>query len=176
MILLLGAWLGQHLLKSSPWRWALLLVTLGGTMFFVQRSTFPNSAHLEWPWTAATNPWEQAFLWARENTPKNALFALDANYITQGRHEDAQCFRAIAQRSALADYSKDGGEASITPDLTAAWVAGQTAQTGLEWASDSERLAKLGTFGVRWVVLEATSETAWSCPYSNPTVKVCKLP
>jgi len=176
MILLLGAWLGEHLLKAHTWRWGLLLAVLGGAMFFVQRSTFPNSAHLEWPWAHPTNPWEQAFVWARNNTPKDALFALDARYITQGRHEDAQCFRAIAERSALADYSKDGGEASITPDLTEPWVAGQTAQSGLEQASDPERFARLRPFGVTWVVLETTSNTGWSCPYTNATVKVCKLP
>ena len=72
----------------------------------------------------------QAFLWIRGNTPKDALFALDADYIN-APGEDAQSFRAIAERSALPDYSKDGGEASIAPDLTAAWSIGQAAQRGL---------------------------------------------
>jgi hypothetical protein len=176
MILLLGAWLGERLLKAHAWRWALLLASMGAAMFFAQWATCPNSRHIEWPLAQPVNPWEQAFVWVSGHTPKDALFALDAHYITQGRHEDAQCFRAIAERSALPDYSKDGGEASITPALTSAWVQGQEAQTGLDSASDAERLQKLRPFGVSWVVLEAASQTGWICPYANETVKVCRLP
>lgn len=176
MILLLGAWLGEFILGRQPWRWALLLASMGGILFFVQRDTFPTSAHLEWPWNQSTNPWEQAFLWARENTPVDALFALDAHYITQGHHEDAQCFRAIAERSALPDYSKDGGEASITPSLTADWSAGEGAQEALESESDDARLQHLKPLHVGWIVLEQASRTRWACPYANATVKVCRLP
>jgi len=176
MILLLGARLGERALRHHAWRWALLIVSMGGMLFFVQRDTFPNSTHVELPWKAPTNPWEQAFLWARENTSSDALFALDAHYITHGKHEDAQCFRAIAERSALADYSKDGGEASITPDLTTAWTTGEQAQTGLEVETDSLRLQHLQPLGVSWVVLELQSRTGWSCPYQNGVVKICRLP
>jgi hypothetical protein len=176
MILLLGAWLGTHVLKNRPWRWAIFLLALGTPMFFAQRATFPNSAHIEWPNAAPINPWQQAFLWVRTHTPTAALFALDAHYITQGRHEDAQCFRAIAQRSALPDYSKDGGEASITPALTALWATGEAAQEDLETKPDALRLAKLQPLGVTWLILEITSPTAFSCPYRNLTVKVCRLP
>ncbi len=176
MILLLGAWLGRNILKQHPWRWAIFLALLAPPMFYAQRSTFPNSAHIEWPNAKPANPWQQAFLWVRANTPTNALFALDAHYITEGKHEDAQCFRAIAQRSALPDYSKDGGEASITPALTSQWAIGQAAQTNLETEPDNTREARLKPLGVTWAVLEATSPTAWSCPYQNPTVKVCRLP
>ncbi len=176
MILLLGAWLGTHVLRNHLWRWAILLLALGLPMFFAQRGTFPNSAHVEWPNAAPTNPWQQAFVWIRTKTPTDALFALDAHYITEGRHEDAQCFRAIAERSALPDYSKDGGEASITPALTDAWSIGEGAQTNLEAEPDSIREAKLRPLGVTWAVLQTTSETAWSCPYRNLTVKVCRLP
>ena len=176
MIMLLGAWLGERILKAHAWRWALMLAALGSIMFFVQRSIFPDSAHVEWPWAQPSNPWENAFLWARNNTPTNALFALDARYITDGPREDAQCFRPIAERSALADYAKDGGKASITPDLTTAWSIAQQAQTGLEQQTDATRLANLQPLGVSWVVLEAGSPTTWSCPYKNLTVKVCRLP
>ena len=176
MILLLGAWLGTHILQQRLWRWAILLLAFGTPMFFAQRATFPNSAHIEWPDAAPRNPWQQAFLWIRAHTPTNALFALDAHYITAGRHEDAQCFRAIAQRSALPDYSKDGGEASITPALTALWATGEAAQENLETEPDALRLAKLQPLGVTWLILETTSPTAFSCPYRNLTVKVCRLP
>ena len=175
MTLLLGAWLGECVLARKPWHWALLLAGLGASMFFVQRSTYPASAHLELPGRSARNPWVQAFLWARANTPQDALFALDANYITRDG-EDAQSFRALAERSALPDYSKDGGEASITPSLTSAWVQGQAAQTGLEHASDVERAERLLPMGVTWAVLQTSSTTQWLCPYRNTTVKVCRLP
>ncbi len=176
MILTLGAWLGRQVLKCRVWRWSLLLFTLSAPMFFAQRSTFPSSAHIEWPNAPPKNPWQQAFLWIRANNPTDALFALDARYITQGRHEDAQCFRALAQRSTLPDYSKDGGEASITPALADQWAIGQAAQTDLEGEPDAMREAKLKPLGVTWAVLEASSQTAWACPYRNSTVKVCKLP
>ena len=153
-----------------------MFVVLGGLMAFVQMQIYANSAHIEWPGRPTRNAWEQAFVWARENTPERALFALDARYITRGRGEDAQCFRAIGQRSALADYSKDGGEASITPALTSAWVAGVDAQTGLERENDTERAQKLRPLGVDWVVLELGSATTWTCPYQNERVKVCRLP
>ena len=115
-------------------------------------------------------------MWVRKNAPVDALFALDARYITEGHGEDAQCFRAIAERSALPDYSKDGGEASITPQLTEAWVAGTTAQSGLEQESDADRAAKVKSLGATWVVLERGADTAWVCPYANEGVKVCRIP
>ena len=114
-------------------------------------------------------------MWIRANTPKDALFAMNANYI-QADGEDAQCFRAIAERDTLPDYSKDGGEASVMPSLTDAWVQGQAAQAGIDDESDGEREAKLKGLGVGWVVLEARSGTGWECPYANGLVKVCRLP
>jgi hypothetical protein len=175
MILLLGATVGEKLLKARAWRWAVLLAGFGGLMFYVQRNIYPASEHLEMPWRSPRNAWVRAFVWAREHTAKDALFALDANYITRDG-EDAQCFRAIAERSSLPDYSKDGGEASITPDLTGAWVIGQAAQTGLSKESDVARLAALRPLGVDWVVLRRESVTGFDCPYANDVVKVCRLP
>ena len=176
MTLLLGAWLGEVVLRGSLWRWAVMLVTLGTLMGFVQRDIYAHSAHFEWPGRTPENAWERAFLWARRNTPLDAVFALDAHYITQGKHEDAQCFRALAERSALPDYSKDGGEASIAPDLTSAWMQGQAAQTGLESASDAQRADRIKPLGANWTVLERQSRTNWQCPYVNEAVKVCRLP
>jgi len=151
-----------------------MLALLGGVMLFAQRSTYPASAHIELPWVTPRNPWSRAFLWIRDNTPKDAVCALDARYITR-EGEDAQGFRGIAERSVLPDYSKDGGEASITPELAATWAAGQAAQAGLDVESDEVRAAKLKPLGVSWVVLEAGSTTAWDCPYRNEAVKVCRV-
>lgn len=174
MILLLGAALGQRVLKRHVWRWTVVFALLAGITVLTQRQTFPDSAHLELPGSAPENSWEQAFVWISRNTPKDALFALDAHYITSPG-EDAQSFRAIAERSALPDYSKDGGEAAVVPQLTAEWGAGETAQQGLKAKSDAQRLAALAPFGVSWIVLRQNAQTSFPCPYRNRAVKVCRL-
>jgi hypothetical protein len=176
LILTLGATLGERLLRRNAWRWAATILLLGGISLSTARSAFPNSNHLELPGLAPRNPWAQAFLWARDNTPKDALFALDADYIN-APGEDAQCFRAIARRSALADYSKDGGEASIAPILTADWVRDQAAQQALSAPSttDAQRLSALRPLGVTWLLLESAAATRLQCPYANSAVKLCRL-
>jgi hypothetical protein len=188
MTLLLGATLTQIALEtrqrlhshaprlalaSLP---AIVIVTLAGTMFYVQRQTFPASEHLEFPWLARQNPnpWVQAFLWARDNTPPDALFALDAKYVNEDG-EDAQTFRPIALRSALPDFSKDGGEAAITPSLASQWLQGADAQTNLSTETDAVRDARLLPLGVTWMVLHAAALTAHECPYNNGIIKVCSL-
>jgi hypothetical protein len=179
MILMVGAAVAKWMLRGRPIRWAVALVLLAGVMVYAERQTFPDSAHVELPnslaWSAPLNKWEQAFVWISRNTPKDALFALDAHYITKPG-EDAQSFRAVAERSALPDYSKDGGEASITPKLTDAWMTGQLAQTKLSTESDEERVAVLKPLGVTWVVLDESLATKFNCAYANGTVKVCRLP
>jgi hypothetical protein len=177
LILTLGATLGERLLRRSPCRWAATMLLLGGISFSTARSAFPNSNHLELPGLAPRNLWAQAFLWVRDNTPKDALFALDADYIN-APGEDAQCFRAIARRSALADYSKDGGEASIAPVLTSDWVRDQAAQQALSVPSttDAQRRASLDPLGVTWLVLQSAAATRFDCPYANSAVKLCHLP
>lgn len=142
MVLILGAKLGEVILRRSASRWAAAILLLSGIMLQAERSAFPNSNHAELPWTTPHNAWMQAFLWIRANTPRDALFALDADYINASG-EDAQCFRAIAERSALPDYSKDGGEASIAPELTNAWKQGQAAQQHLSDLSDTARRVAL---------------------------------
>lgn len=186
MAMLLGAALQRLCFTTRPHVLALrttlrafpiaALAAFAGVMFTAQRASFPASQHLELPWRIAQNPnaWTQAFLWARDHTPRNALFAIDADYITTPG-EDAQAFRAIAQRSVLPDHSKDGGEAAITPALADAWLLGVTAQTNLSALSDSARDARLRSLGVNWIVLRAATPTQHACPYTNSVVKVCEL-
>ena len=175
LFLLMGGWLGERWLRTAAWRWGLMLIVLGGVMFTVQRQTYPASPHFELPFIYPRNPWVHSFVWARQNTPENAVFALDAHYITEPG-EDAQGFRAWAERSALPDYSKDGGEASITPALASEWAAGVEAQLGIDQQSDAERAASLKRMGADWVLLRRTSATGWECPYENEAVKVCRIP
>lgn len=152
----------------------LLVAAMACVMFVVQLQTFPASQHLELPWRPPTNPWSKAFLWVRRNTPPDALFALDANYITTSG-EDAQTFRATAQRSVLPDFSKDGGETANRPSLAADWFAGMTAQKDLSRLTPAQRRQRLQPFGVTWLILHADAATSTPCPYSNPVVKVCPL-
>ncbi len=160
-------------LQATP---ALFTVAMAAGLFLAARATYPASLHIEFPWrtTQQQNPWAQAFLWARDNTPPDALFALDARYInTPG--EDAQAFRAISLRSAMPDFSKDGGEASITPAIAPTWLAAAQAQADMSALSDTERDHRLAPFAPSWMVLHADAETAHLCPYSNGIVKVCRF-
>jgi hypothetical protein len=153
---------------------AVSLLLLAAIMFSAQRLTLAASAHLELPFTTPRNAWTQAFLWARDNTPVDAVFALDADYIDQPG-EDAQTFRATARRSALPDFSKDGGEAAITPALAPLWLTGSLAQTNLSADTDALRDARLLPLHATWMILRSTAVTTHPCPYSNPIVKVCRL-
>ena len=154
----------------------LLLAGVGFAMFTVQRNEFPASIHLELPWRAEANPnpWVRAFLWSHDHTPIDALFAMDARYITTDG-EDAQTFRAISQRSILPDYSKDGGEAAITPALANEWAAGVAAQTNLNHLSASDIRARLTPLRVTWVILRSGSPALLTCPYDNGVLRVCRL-
>lgn len=182
---LLFIFLGGMLAERLPRRMqrpviALVLCAAAGVMFFVERQTFPASVHLEMPWRAPSNPWQQAFLWARDNTPQDAIFALDANYITRDG-EDAQNFRAIAQRSSLSDYSKDGGSSAIFPQLAVAWQDGEQRSMDLSHIPDTDRIARLTPTSVSWIVLQqryqqGVAQTHLVCPYRNDTVLVCQIP
>ena len=178
-ILVVGAVFAERVLQRSAVRWVVAFALLAGVMVFVERQTYPESGRLElqgvmqssWP----ENPWEQAFVWISRNTPTDALFALDSHYINvQG--EDAQGFRAIAERSVLPDYSKDGGVVANKPALTEEWMQGEAAQAKLNTEDDAARIKALRPLGVDWVVLDRGAETRFRCDYANAVVKVCRLP
>jgi hypothetical protein len=182
MILVLGASLGERALQRRPMRWIVVFSLLAAVMVATERRTFPASRHLEVPkglaWGASIesrNQFEQAFAWISRNTPRDALFALDAQYISE-RGEDAQGFRAIAERSVLPDFSKDGGVVANEPELAADWLRGEVAQTELNTEPDDTRIAKLRPLGVTWLMLERDAVTGFVCEYANEAVKVCRLP
>jgi hypothetical protein len=179
MAVLLAATLAQRLagrltLPVCASLFCLIYALNAWALFSAQRSIYPASQHLELPWRIPTNPWSQAFLWAHDNTPKDTLFALDADYITQPG-EDAHTFRSIAQRSAVPDFSKDGGEASITPSLADLWQQGVLAQKSLSQLDDTTRDARLLPLGAKRMVLRNSAVTQHPCPYRNGIVKVCRL-
>jgi hypothetical protein len=179
MILVVGAALGERVLQRSTARWVVVFSLLAGVMMFAERKTYPESARVEllgaMPWSAPENPWEQAFVWISRNTSQDALFALDSHYINLPG-EDAQGFRAIAERSVLPDYSKDGGVVANKPALTGEWMQGVAAQATLSTENDAARMEALRPLGVRWVVLDRGAATGFRCDYANGVVKVCRLP
>ncbi len=174
-VLLLGGFLANYLRGSRAIAGAVLLMLSAGLMMFVQGQTYQTSAHVEWPFVTPRNPWQQAYLWIRSNTPRNAVFALDSDYTKAGT-EDTQGFRATAARSALVDDLKDGGVVAIFPALAPQWKKERDLEIGLDRITDEERIARLRPVGVTWLLLSSRAETDFDCPYHNSDVKVCKLP
>lgn len=175
LILIGGGFLGEYVLKNRVWRWLALFVPLSAAMCYAQLSLFPASSHVEWPWAAPINPWVQSFDWIRIHTPENAVFALNPRYMnTPG--EDANGFRAIAQRSQLADAVKDAGVVEMFPEIADDWLKQVHAQAGLDRYS-AEDFKRLGSeYGVSWVILEQSNHAALDCPYTNQAVRVCRVP
>jgi len=179
--LMAGGLCGAYLLDRRFYRWLLLFVPLGAGMFYAQRQMYSASRHLELPFVAPGSSWLRAFDWVRQNTPVDSYFALDPHYETLPG-EDYHGFRALAERSALADYEKDAGMAARVPSLAPRWLREVTALSG--WRtfqrSDFERLRK--EFGVDWILLSRADRqfsnpdsAVMICPYANQDVKVCRL-
>jgi hypothetical protein len=175
MFLMMGGLLAEYVLKNYVWRWLALFVPLSFGMFFAQCSLFPASAHIEWPGVAPKNPWAQAFLWIRQNTPVGAVFALDPEHM-HFDGEDEIGFRGLAERSRLADWVKDNGAVSMFPLLGEEWWKQIQAQT--PWKkfqlADFHRLRS--QYGVSWVVVEQPGVAGLDCKYENAAVRVCQIP
>ncbi len=175
MALVAGSLLGKYLLKASIWRWAIFLVIINAGMFATQRVLFSASEHLELPGRAETNPWLQAFAWIRINTPTDAYFALDPNYLG-APGEDYHSFRALAERSQLADAIKDTAVVTQVPDLGPVWDRQVSAQAG--WSNfklaDFERLKS--EFGVDWVLVGYPQPAGLPCSWHNQALSVCQIP
>jgi hypothetical protein len=89
--------------------------------------------------------------------------------------EDYHGFRAIAERSRLADRVKDSGVVTMFPAMGATWQEQVRAEK--EWKSFElkDLLALHQRFGVNWVVLERPGLSGLTCPYENRTLLVCRL-
>jgi hypothetical protein len=171
----IGGFVAEYVLRSHVWRWLVLFVPLVLGMFVAQRALFPASAHMEWPGIAPRNPWAQAFVWIRSNTPTDAIFAIDPDYMRLA-NEDVIGFRCLAQRSRLADTVKDGGAVSMFPGLADRWWEQVQAQS--PWKTFHQQdFVRLGEkYGVSWVVVQQPGVGGLSCPYQNTAVRVCQLP
>jgi hypothetical protein len=175
MALMGGCLLGRHLLKASLWRWAVYLAAINGGMFLSQWMLFDNSYHMELPGRATANPWLQAFDWVRQNTPTDAAFALDPEYMA-APGEDYHCFRALAERGMMADNIKDPAVVTQVPELAPIWARDVKARK--DWKNfqlaDFERLK--AEFGVDWVVVSDPAPAGLDCRWHNGTLAVCRVP
>ena len=179
--LIVGGLLGQYVIRRRVYRWVLLFLPLSAGMYYAQRQMYPATPHLELPFVRSHNGWMNAFAWIRKNTPIDGIFAVDPHYGTLP-DEDYHGFRALAERSVLADYEKDGGMACRVPQLAPRWQKEVTALNG--WhnfqLADFQRLNN--DFGVTWIVLSrqdaqygVPDAKDMTCPYTNQDVKVCRL-
>lgn len=175
MVLIGGCLLGKWVLKERAWRWALFFLVASLGMFSAQRSLFAGTEHLELPGQQSVNPWLQTFTWVRENTPKDAYFAMDPGYMA-AQGEGYHGFRAIAERSQLADNIKDPSVVTQVPELGPEWERQTSALNG--WAhfgiSDYQRLKQ--QFGVNWVLVKLPQPAGLACVWHNSLLTVCKIP
>jgi hypothetical protein len=125
------------------------------------------------------NAWVEAFEWVRVNTPKDAYFALDPHYL-EAPGEDFHSFRALAERSQMADAVKDAAVVTQVPRLGPEWKRQVQALAGWKQfkPSDFERLKR--DFGVDWVLASYPDPTpepnGLKCPWHNDAVVICRIP
>jgi hypothetical protein len=176
LVLFSGGLLGEYVLENRWWRWMALFLPLCAGMFYAQRVLFPASAHIEWPGSKPWNPWVQAFEWVRDNTPPDAIFALDPYYMSIAG-EDENGFRDVAQRSKLADWSTDAGAVTMFPPMAEEWLEQVQAQDNWDKfrVQDFRRLH--ARYGVNWIVLQLQQPVVpdLPCLYQNQAVKVCRV-
>jgi hypothetical protein len=167
-----GGLLAEQVLKAKLWRWLTVFLPLCAGMFYAQRQLFPATPHIELPGRNPHNQWVEAFVWIRDNTPVNAYFVLDPDHM-RSLGEDQHGFRAIAERSRLADRVKDSGAVTMFPALATSWLEQVNSEEGWKnfGAGDFETLHQ--KYGVDWVVLQQPGVAGMGCPYRNPVVLVC---
>jgi hypothetical protein len=175
MFVITGGLLGEFVLKNRVWRGLALFVPLSLGMYVAQRGLFPRSATVEWPGRPVKNPWAQAFIWARQNTPIDALFAMDPNYMRIAG-EDEIGFRCLAERSRLADAVKDNGVVSMFPTLADRWLAEVKDQSPWSSLGITEFTRLRQNYGVNWLIVQQPGVAGLDCPYENSEVRVCHAP
>lgn len=172
---LLGGLAGEYLLRARVWRWILCFGALSAAMFAVDLNDYPDSPHIERPGVHYQGDWLASFLWIRDHTPKNAVFAIDPEYLSKPG-VDLHGFRAIAERSVLADQEKDSGAASVFPDLAEQWKQESSAQSDWSHVSEDRLQVLQAQYGVTWVLLENSAPVGGViCPYRNRDLRVCRI-
>jgi hypothetical protein len=169
-------------LLPRPWKRlaAALLVPLALGMFLAQRAELADNPHIEWPGLISTNDWHGAFDWIRSHTPRDALFAMNPDFLRlPGEHEHG--FRGLAERSQLAESSKDRAVSRNIPGLAWEWREEVRAQHGIDDFGRAQLSDLSRRYGVSWLLLRKGAGVAASlqdldCPYENATLRVCRAP
>ena len=174
LFLAVGALTAQYALRTKPWRWIALFVPLALSLWVFQLQAYPHSRHLELPGEAGRGDWTAAFLWIRGHTPKDAVFALDPDYMRLPG-EDQHGFRAVAERSVLADNVKDSGAVSLFPQLAGDWKQQVLAQTGWSHFRTGDFRDLAIQYPVSWIVTRNPAPDGLACPYHNAEVAVCRI-
>ncbi len=175
-VLLFAGVIGEFLGEKRAWIIPVIAGSLALGMFFVGRATYPDSPQIELPSSSSPNAWVNALLWIRQNTPVNAVFAVDSHYL-HDPGTDSHGFRAVSERSALADYYKDSGAASLFPRLAGEWKQMSSATTGLNHftAADFQHL-KSEYPPVSWTVIHGAAPKGLACAYQLDGYAVCRIP
>jgi hypothetical protein len=173
MLLVGGGLLARYVLRNHLWRWLVLFIPLCGGMFYAQRSSFSTSAHVDLPGFEPSNRWVRCFLWIRQNTPRDAYFAVDPRYMG-GPDEENFGFRAIAERSKLADYSKDAAVVAVAADLAPVWKRQVESMGGYQNFTREDFLRLKAEFGTDWA-LAAKEIPGLNCAYFKDGLAVCRI-
>jgi hypothetical protein len=176
-VVLSGGIVASLAARSRPAAMAIFALLFAG-MFAAQRlAWFGNSQsgsnQVEWPGSQPSNPYQQAFLWIRDNTPRDAVFAFNPQLVYLPR-EDEQGFRTIAERDHLAD-DKDAGIVAVRPQLADRWALQRNAEFNVDRMTDAQRFAVLAPLGANWLLLPPKAQTELPCPWSNGVVEICRL-
>ncbi|HLJ77649.1 MAG TPA: hypothetical protein VKT75_09555, partial [Acidobacteriaceae bacterium] len=171
-VVLCGGVLSAFFQRSRLLASAAVVVLFAG-MALAEPAAWPGCNRIEWPGASDSSPYQQAFLWIRGHTPRDAVFAFDPQFV-YWPGEDEQGFRAMAQRDHLAD-DKDAGIAVVIPTLASRWAAQRNAASAIDGLSDAQRQSGLSPFGINWILLPPSAATSLSCPFRNRAVQVCKL-
>ncbi len=172
-VVMLGGFIASHFARRRIWIVALCFALALLGMSVGDHQSYPSSPHIEWPWELSTNPREQAFLWIRANTPRNAVFAVDPSTFHDS-DADNHGFRALSERSTLTD-NKDEGVASLFPGLATTWMQRRDAEKDLDQLDDVSRIKRLSPYGVTWLLLSSHASTSFACPFRNTAVAVCRM-
>ncbi|MDE3200695.1 MAG: hypothetical protein KGN79_07210 [Acidobacteriota bacterium] len=176
LILLLGGVAGEFCTGKLRWAGIAALLAAAVGLGISDVMLYPASPHVEWPAKQSENAWINTLLWVRQNTPENAVFAVDSRYFLEPG-VDTHGFRSISERSALADYYKDSGVVSLFPALAPEWKQMTEATNGLNHFSlaDFKRLETQYP-AVSWTVINGTAPAGLVCPFVQGGYSVCKLP
>ena len=169
-----GCLLGKFLLKDIPWRWAVFLVLINAGMFAAQRARVQQQPAPRVSLGAVKQPVVASLRVDTKNTPVDAYFAMDPHYLAVPG-EDYHSFRALAERSQLADMEKDPSVVTQVPELGPAWERQVDATAGWKRFNLADFRRLKAEFGVDWVIV-SDPVAGLDCEWHEQSLAVCKIP